>query len=97
MESQDHPLVTSSWTVNSTNTLDVLHDPNVAAQQLNLWQNGHTGLLTLPAANQIAWNRLPSNSSIFQTVPDPSAGPTSAHHEFIFTVFVCSAFKSDGG
>ncbi|KAI0687624.1 aryl-alcohol oxidase-like protein [Cytidiella melzeri] len=83
---QDHPLVTSSFTVNSTNTLDNLNfDPTFAAQQLQLWENGHTGELGLPAANQLGWLRLPSNSTIFKTVPDPSAGPTSAHHEFIFT------------
>ncbi|KAI0085566.1 aryl-alcohol-oxidase from pleurotus Eryingii [Irpex rosettiformis] len=83
---QDHPLVTSSFTVNSTNTLDNLNfDPTFAAQQLQLWQNGHTGQLGLPAANQIAWLRLPSSSGVLQGAQDPSAGPTSAHHEFIIT------------
>nr|ALJ82906.1 mitochondrial choline dehydrogenase [Irpex lacteus] len=83
---QDHPLVTSSWTVNSTNTLDKLNfDATFAAQQLQQWESNHTGELTLPAANQVAWLRLPSNSSIFSSVADPSAGPTSAHHEFILT------------
>ncbi|KAI0341273.1 aryl-alcohol oxidase-like protein [Trametopsis cervina] len=82
---QDHTLVTSSWTVNSTNTLDKLNDPTFAAQQLQLWENGKTGALTLSAGSQIGWNRLPANSDLFKATPDPSAGPTSAHHEFIFT------------
>ncbi|KAI0759148.1 aryl-alcohol-oxidase from pleurotus Eryingii [Irpex lacteus] len=97
---QDHPLVTSSYTVNSTNTLDrLVFDPTFAAQQLQQWQSGHTGELGLPAANQIAWNRLPSSSDLFKTAKDPSAGPTSAHHEFIITdayLGFTGAFPSGG-
>ncbi|KAI0687617.1 aryl-alcohol oxidase-like protein [Cytidiella melzeri] len=95
----DHPLVTSSFTVNSTNTLDNLNNATFAAQQLQLWETNHTGELGLPAANQLGWLRLPSNSTIFETVADPSAGPTSAHHEFIITdayIGFTGAFPSSG-
>jgi choline dehydrogenase-like flavoprotein len=80
---QDHPLVLSSFTVNSTDTLDNLADPTFAAQQLALWQTNRTGELGLPTGNQLAWLRLPANNSIFQTTPDPSAGPTSGQYELI--------------
>ncbi|KAI0687613.1 alcohol oxidase [Cytidiella melzeri] len=81
---QDQPLITSSFTVNSTNTLDSLSfDPTFAAQQLALWNHNHTGELGMIAGSQIGWLRLPENSSIFRTTHDPSAGPTSAHFELI--------------
>ncbi len=83
---QDHPLVTSAFTVNSTNTLDSLSNPTVAAEQLDLWMRNRTGELGLPTGNQLGWLRLPRNSSIFETESDPSAGPSSAHYEFIFFV-----------
>jgi choline dehydrogenase-like flavoprotein len=83
---QDHPFVLSSFTVNSTDTLDVLSDPTVAAQQLALWQTNRTGLLGNPTGNQLAWLRLQPNNSIFQTTPDPSAGPTSGQYELILNV-----------
>ncbi|KAI0683735.1 alcohol oxidase [Cytidiella melzeri] len=80
---QDQPLVTSSFTVNSTDTLDNLNDPTFAAEQLAIWQTNHTGELGLPTGNQVGWLRLPADSSIFKTVADPSAGPSSAHFELI--------------
>ncbi|KAI0687622.1 alcohol oxidase [Cytidiella melzeri] len=80
---QDQPLITSSWTVNSTNTLDNLNDPTFAAEELALWQKNHTGELGLPTGNQNGWLRLPANSTIFKNTTDPSAGPSSAHFELI--------------
>ncbi|KAF8797579.1 aryl-alcohol oxidase-like protein [Phlegmacium glaucopus] len=84
---QDHPLVTSSFSVNeSVTTLDpLLENGTFAAIQFAQWENNHSGELALGAANQLGWLRLPKNASIFQTVQDPSAGPTSAHFEFILS------------
>lgn len=78
----------SSVSVNSSvTTLDpLLQNKTYAAAQLAQWQYNHTGELALGAANQLGWLRLPKNSSIYKTVKDPSAGPTSAHFEFIFIV-----------
>lgn len=94
---QDHPLVTSSFTVNSTNTFDGLtQNATFAAEQLEEWKNGRTGELVAGPSNQLGWFRLPENSPIFDSAPDPSAGPTSAHYEFIFTVslmFICRSPK----
>ena len=78
----------SSVSVNSSvTTLDpLLQNKTYAAAQLAQWQHNRTGDLSLGAANQLGWLRLPNNSSIYKTVKDPSAGPTSAHFEFILTV-----------
>ena len=45
-----------------------------------------SGVLGLPPTNQFMWLR--ANESIFTnlSVPDPSAGPTSAHFEMIISV-----------
>ncbi|KAI0342479.1 alcohol oxidase [Trametopsis cervina] len=76
---QDQPLVTLSWSVSSSHTLDILRQPAFAAAQLALWKANRTGALGLPLGNQNGWFRLPLNAS---TV-DPSAGPTSGHWEAI--------------
>lgn len=90
--SQDHPLLTSVWTVSSNDTLDELNR-NTTLQNitLNQWLANRTGADVLSAGNQWGWLRLPDNSSIFENTTDPSAGPTSAHYEFVFTV---SSFQS---
>ncbi|EPQ58624.1 alcohol oxidase [Gloeophyllum trabeum ATCC 11539] len=83
---QDHPLLTSSYTVNSDDTLDnLISDAAYAGQQFALWQANRTGQLVLSPTNQIGWFRLPENASIWETHPDPTAGPTSSHYEFVFT------------
>jgi len=93
--------MTSSFSVNaSVTTLDPLsQNSTLAAIQLAQWKNNHTGDFALPPFNQFAWLRLPDNTSIFETVQDPSAGPTSGHYEFIFTdkfVSFTSAFPTSG-
>ncbi|THH18790.1 hypothetical protein EW146_g2256 [Bondarzewia mesenterica] len=83
---QDHPLLTSSYTVKSNDTLDnLIQDARFTANRLELWKANHTGELVLAPANQLGWFRLPGNAAIFDKVADPSAGPRSAHYEFIFT------------
>lgn len=80
--------MTSSFSVNSSvKTLDPLvQNKTFVAAQLAQWQVNRTGELSLGAANQFGWLRLPNDSSIYKTIDDPSAGPTSAHYELIFTV-----------
>ncbi|KAI0067079.1 aryl-alcohol oxidase-like protein [Artomyces pyxidatus] len=83
---QDHPLLSSPFTVNSTATFDAIsQNPSLVGDLLNQWETSKTGEFTLGPANQLGWLRLPSSSSIFKSVPDPSAGPTSGHYELIFT------------
>ncbi|KAF5354793.1 hypothetical protein D9756_005765 [Leucocoprinus leucothites] len=96
---QDQPLVTNQFTVNSTDTLDVMRmNTTFAAEQQALWNSSRTGILSLAPSSQVGWLRLPDNSSIFQNITDPSAGPTSAHYEFIFTDgFVSFVSEFPGG
>jgi len=84
---QDHILLTSSFSVNSSvETFDpLLQNKTFAAAQLAQWQFNRTGELSLGTANQLGWLRIPNDSSIYKTFEDPSAGPTSAHFEFILS------------
>ncbi|KAI0321913.1 alcohol oxidase [Amylostereum chailletii] len=84
---QDHPLLTSPYTVSSNDTLDNLGlNATFAAEQLAQWQANRTGDFTLGALNQWGWLRLPDNDAIFKNVTDPSAGSKSPHFQLIFTV-----------
>ena len=79
--------MSSSYTVNSTNTLDNLTaNATLLAEQLQQWESTRTGELVIGPSNQVGWLRLPDNSSIFESAADPSAGPTSAHYQLFFSV-----------
>ncbi|KAJ7049723.1 aryl-alcohol-oxidase from pleurotus Eryingii [Mycena amicta] len=83
----DHPLFPVTWTVNSTNgTFDpIFQNTDVFTQVLTQWTNTKTGRVGAEPITQLGWLRVPDNSSIFQTFPDPSAGPNTAHFELLFT------------
>lgn len=86
---QDHPLLGSSWTVSSNDTLDNLQlNAEFFNEQLSLWETDHTGELILSGANQKGFLRLRDDDPAFgnETIEDPSAGSTSGHYEFIFSV-----------
>lgn len=79
----DHPLLTTHWTVNTTDTIDeVARNATLEEDDLVEWNTTGTGQFTDPGANQIVWARLPSNCSIFKH-GDPSAGPNTAHLELL--------------
>ena len=83
---QDHPLLTTNFQVSSNDTLDNLTlNLTYQAEQLNLWVTNKTGDFTLGACNQWAWQRLPEDDQVFNTVEDPSAGPTSPHYQLIWS------------
>ncbi|KAI0067080.1 alcohol oxidase [Artomyces pyxidatus] len=83
---QDHPLLSSAYTVNSTATFDAIgQNPALVGDLLNQWETSKTGEFVLGPANQLGWLRLPGNAEIFKTQHDPSAGSTSGHYELIFT------------
>lgn len=83
---QDHVLLSSQYSVNSTDTLDkISQNATFAGDLVKQWETSKTGQLVLGPATQFGWHRLPSNATIFKTYADPTAGPTSAHHELIFT------------
>ncbi|KAI0720536.1 alcohol oxidase [Cerioporus squamosus] len=82
----DHVYLGNSWLVNSNDTLDNLHrNGTVAAEALAQWQVNGTGPLGISSGSQLGWLRVPNATALFASlgVPDPSAGATSAHYEFI--------------
>ncbi|KAJ7347082.1 alcohol oxidase [Mycena albidolilacea] len=81
----DHSLVFFSFLVNSTDTWETVErNATLAAEQLAQWSSTRTGPLVDPPTNQLGWFRVPKNSSIFESHPDPAAGPNTAHYELIF-------------
>ncbi|TFK47888.1 aryl-alcohol oxidase precursor [Heliocybe sulcata] len=83
----DHPLVANPFYVNSNQTSDtILHNTSLLASDIAQWNTTypHEGPLVNGLTTLLGWLRLPDNSSIFQTHPDPSAGAHSSHYELIF-------------
>ncbi|KAG6917148.1 hypothetical protein DXG01_003661 [Tephrocybe rancida] len=80
----EQPLLFASWTVNSNDTNDeIFLNPDLKAKLLQQWQTNQTGPLVGGGGSHVIYSRLPSNSSIFQTVPDPAAGKNTPHYEMI--------------
>ncbi|KAG6904816.1 hypothetical protein DXG01_006977 [Tephrocybe rancida] len=78
----DQPVVSATWLVNSNDTVDdIFNDPDRQAQYFQQWETNQTGPLSAGAGSHIIWGRLPDNSSIFQTVPDPASGKNTPHYE----------------
>ncbi|KZV68609.1 GMC oxidoreductase [Peniophora sp. CONT] len=81
---QDHVFLPMSWTVSSNDTLDNIRlNASFAAELFEEWNTTRTGPFADGPNNAFGWLRVPDNSSIFSNTTDPSAGPTSAHFEFI--------------
>ncbi|KAG5638849.1 hypothetical protein H0H81_009400 [Sphagnurus paluster] len=80
----DHPFVANTWLVNSTDTFETaLRDATVMEQQIKQWNETQTGPYAASTFNLAGWLRMPKNARIFQQFKDPSAGPNTAHYEFI--------------
>jgi len=83
----DHIGVSSSWRVNTTQTLDsIIRNETLEAELLDQWKTNKTGLFVDTSENHAAWLRIPDNSSIWEQFEDPAAGPNTAHYEFLFQV-----------
>ncbi|KAJ7481278.1 aryl-alcohol oxidase [Mycena galericulata] len=81
----DHPYVDVGFLVNSTDTNETAdRNATLAAEQLAQWTATRTGPLVDTPGSELAFLRLPSNSSIFKRFPDPTAGPNTAHYELGF-------------
>lgn len=90
---QDHVFLPVSWSVSSNDTLDnVRYNATYAAELFEQWNTTRTGPLADGPANVFGWFRVAENSSIFSNTSDPSAGPTSAHFEFILSVCALLVF-----
>lgn len=82
----DHVLLANPYTVNSNDTFADHTAPDVIASEIARWNATHKGPLSYTITNQLAWLRLSKDDPIFSKYRDPSPGPTSAHHELIFSV-----------
>ncbi|KAF9062152.1 aryl-alcohol oxidase-like protein [Rhodocollybia butyracea] len=84
---QDHPLLPNQFFVNSNNTWEAAkRNATLAEEQLALYNSTGTGPLVDTVCNHIGWLRIPDNSSIWETAPDPTfGGPTYAHYELVFS------------
>ncbi|KAJ3757799.1 alcohol oxidase [Lentinula raphanica] len=82
----EQPIVRNKWLVNSTATLETIaRNDTLLAEVTEEWERRRMGPLVDPPLSFIGWLRLPENSSIFQEVPDPAAGPNTSHYELIIT------------
>ena len=82
---QDHPFMSNYWTVNSTNTSDdIFRNTSIFNADLAQWTANKTGVFGNGPGNTVGFLRIPSDANIFQSVPDPAAGPLSPHVELIF-------------
>ncbi|KAG6901607.1 hypothetical protein C0995_010015 [Termitomyces sp. Mi166 len=84
----DQPYVPLMWLVNSTsndNLDDISRDPELRDKFFQQWLTNQTGPFTTTGNSFIFWGRLPDNSSIFQTSPDPASGRNTPHYEIFFT------------
>ncbi|KAJ7495821.1 aryl-alcohol-oxidase from pleurotus Eryingii [Mycena galericulata] len=82
----DHPLLIMGFFVNSTDTYEKAErNATLAAEELVEWNSTQSGPLVDNPLSHMMWLRIPDNSSIFENFPDPSAGPNTAHYEFIIS------------
>ncbi|GJF00198.1 aryl-alcohol oxidase-like protein [Phanerochaete sordida] len=85
---QDQPLLASYFRVisNISNaTYDAVErSPELKTAALAQWNATRTGLFSGGVVNGVGFLRLPANSSIFQNITDPAAGPNTGHIEMIF-------------
>jgi choline dehydrogenase len=73
----------------------MLRDPVAFGVALEQWQASKTGPLANGIPNHIGFFRLPNNSPIFATTPDPASGPTASHWEMFVSVSPHSEISLD--
>ncbi|KAI0632234.1 aryl-alcohol-oxidase from pleurotus Eryingii [Trametes polyzona] len=83
----DHPGTIMPYSVVSPERDDVFtnlaRNTTLEAELLAQWKATHNGFMADVACNQITFARLLDNDDIFNTVPDPSSGPTAPHVELL--------------
>ncbi|KAF8920580.1 aryl-alcohol-oxidase from pleurotus Eryingii [Mucidula mucida] len=79
----DHPLLASVYSVQGTDSFDDVFRGDNLEKAIGEWMQNGTGALGDGVCNHLAFLRLPDNSSIFDGMEDPAAGPNAAHIEFI--------------
>ncbi|KAG6825963.1 hypothetical protein H0H93_016942, partial [Arthromyces matolae] len=80
----DHAFVANTWLVNSTDTFETaLRNQTLAELQVREWNQSHQGPYAASTFNVAGWLRLGDEDFKKFGIEDPSAGPNSAHYEFI--------------
>jgi choline dehydrogenase-like flavoprotein len=83
----DHALLPNVFQVRGNESIDhIMRDPAAIGNNLAEWTTSKTGVFANGVGNHYGFFRLPQNSSIFSTVPDPAAGPKASHWEMIVMV-----------
>ncbi|KAK0463274.1 aryl-alcohol oxidase-like protein [Desarmillaria tabescens] len=82
----DHPLLPIQWNANSNETLDPLFRGGAAfdAALEQYHANGTGRLAANGVSNNMAFYRLPENSSVLAEFEDPTSGPGAPHYEHAF-------------
>ncbi|KAJ7843442.1 hypothetical protein B0H14DRAFT_2778774 [Mycena olivaceomarginata] len=81
----EQPLIQAGWSVNSTQTVDSIHqNATLFNDAYREWNTTHTGPFVEISITHIAWLRLDADSPIFDNVTDPAAGPNTPHIEIGF-------------
>lgn len=60
-------------------------DPDAALAE---WRQNKTGPLTTTLNRLLLWSRIPKDSSVLKTYPDPASGPLTPHFEVILGALV---------
>ncbi|KAJ7913398.1 aryl-alcohol-oxidase from pleurotus Eryingii [Mycena leptocephala] len=80
----DHPLLVTVYNANTTDTPDdILRNATFAKPFERRWNETKTGPLSSGQGRILGWFRFNLSSPVFGGVPDPAAGPNSAHYEMI--------------
>lgn len=82
----DHPLLPIQWNVDSNGTMDPIYRAEAALEAAleQYYANGTGRLAANGVSTQMAFLRLPENSSILAEFGDPTSGPGSPHYELAF-------------
>ncbi|KAJ7658968.1 pyranose dehydrogenase [Mycena rosella] len=80
----DHPVLSVTWAVNSTDTLDeVRQNATRLAAAVVEWDATKTGPVTAIGVTHVGWNRI--NDDLLIQFGDGAAGPATPHVELMFT------------
>ncbi|KAJ6512607.1 pyranose dehydrogenase [Mycena sanguinolenta] len=78
----DQPVTSNTWFANSNDTLETITQNTTAFDEaLVQWNDTRSGPLVDTVATHLVYLRLDSNSTIFESFEDPSAGPQAPHIE----------------
>lgn len=82
--------------VNSTNTFDdAIRNATLRNELFAQWNKTHTGLLANDYLTLQGFMRMPSNATIFETIPDPAPGPNTGHFQSSIAVRIATSAIAD--